>query len=145
MMLPAMTASEPNFLTPRRWPAESRPLRDEPPAFLCAMGSTPNSNGGGASGRGSALRALRAGVDTGDAHHRVVLAMAALAARVLPAALLEGDHLLVAAVADDLARDADARQERRADLGGLAVGEQQDLAEGHGRSGLALEARDRDG
>ena len=29
-----MTASEPNFFTPRRRPSESRPLRDEPPAFL---------------------------------------------------------------------------------------------------------------
>src|SRR5438128_2511523 len=37
MMLPATTASPPNFLTPRRRPAVSRPLRDEPPAFLCAM------------------------------------------------------------------------------------------------------------
>src|SRR6202035_634262 len=36
-MLPASTASPPNFLTPRRWPGESRPLRDEPPDFLCAM------------------------------------------------------------------------------------------------------------
>src|SRR6187401_2496628 len=37
MMLPPMTFSPPNFFTPRRRPAESRPLRDEPPAFLCAI------------------------------------------------------------------------------------------------------------
>src|ERR1700759_1567627 len=37
MMLPPITCSPPNFLTPRRRPAESRPLRDEPPAFLCAI------------------------------------------------------------------------------------------------------------
>src|SRR5688572_30721639 len=37
MMLPAITDSPPNFLTPRRRPAVSRPLRDEPPAFLCAI------------------------------------------------------------------------------------------------------------
>src|SRR5829696_4211896 len=37
MMLPARTLSSPNFLTPRRRPAESRPLREEPPAFLWAM------------------------------------------------------------------------------------------------------------
>ena len=30
-------ASPPNFFTPRRRPAESRPLREEPPAFLCAI------------------------------------------------------------------------------------------------------------
>src|SRR5262249_9135042 len=34
MMLPARTAWPPDFLTPRRRPSVSRPLRDEPPAFL---------------------------------------------------------------------------------------------------------------
>src|SRR5690606_35094115 len=38
MMLPASTASPPNFFTPRRLDSESRPLREEPPAFLCAIG-----------------------------------------------------------------------------------------------------------
>src|SRR5262249_4889048 len=33
-MLPARTSSPPERLTPRRWPAESRPLRDEPCPFL---------------------------------------------------------------------------------------------------------------
>src|SRR3982750_1354690 len=37
MMLPARTVSLPNFFTPRRLLSLSRPLRDEPPAFLCAM------------------------------------------------------------------------------------------------------------
>ena len=37
MMLPATTCSPPYFLTPRRRPSVSRPLRDEPPAFLCAI------------------------------------------------------------------------------------------------------------
>src|SRR2546430_17426859 len=37
MMLPGMTISPPNFLTPSRRPALSRPLREEPPAFLCAI------------------------------------------------------------------------------------------------------------
>src|SRR5690606_34869870 len=36
-MLPARTRSPPNFFTPRRFDSESRPLREEPPAFLCAM------------------------------------------------------------------------------------------------------------
>src|SRR6185312_6293291 len=43
MMLPAITFSPPNFLTPRRRPAVSRPLRDEPPAFLCAIRLAPYS------------------------------------------------------------------------------------------------------
>src|SRR5262245_491126 len=40
-MLPARTDSPPNFLTPRRRPAVSRPFRDEPPAFLCAIEPAP--------------------------------------------------------------------------------------------------------
>src|SRR5215203_1832675 len=36
-MLPASTDSPPNFFTPKRRPALSRPLREEPPAFLCAI------------------------------------------------------------------------------------------------------------
>src|SRR4029079_12915441 len=38
MILPARTRWPPDFLTPSLRPIESRPLRDEPPAFLCAMG-----------------------------------------------------------------------------------------------------------
>src|SRR5215831_19988168 len=38
MMLPASTCWPPDFLTPSLRPIESRPLRDEPPAFLCAIG-----------------------------------------------------------------------------------------------------------
>src|SRR5690349_17591872 len=37
MMLPARTCSPPKIFKPRRCPAESRPLRDDPPAFLCAI------------------------------------------------------------------------------------------------------------
>ena len=36
-MLPGLTSCPPNFFTPRRRPAESRPFLDEPPAFLCAI------------------------------------------------------------------------------------------------------------
>src|SRR5262245_51042257 len=36
-MLPATTVCPPYSLIPRRRPAESRPLREDPPAFLCAM------------------------------------------------------------------------------------------------------------
>src|SRR5437763_15307522 len=37
MMLPASTSSPPKIFSPRRCPAESRPLREDPPAFLCAI------------------------------------------------------------------------------------------------------------
>src|SRR6202044_147531 len=76
-MLPATTLWPPDFLTPRRRPSVSRPLREEPPAFLCAIGSC-------SSGR----------VDAGDPQHGDVLAMAVAAAAVLPAALLEDDDLV---------------------------------------------------
>src|SRR5579863_2411318 len=32
-----MTCSPPKILIPSRWPAESRPFREDPPAFLCAI------------------------------------------------------------------------------------------------------------
>src|SRR5262245_33770230 len=41
-MLPAMTCSQPNSLRPSRWQFESRRLREEPPAFVCAMASNPS-------------------------------------------------------------------------------------------------------
>src|SRR6266581_2138803 len=37
IMLPASTSSPPKIFSPRRCPAESRPLREDPPAFLCAI------------------------------------------------------------------------------------------------------------
>src|ERR1044072_949356 len=36
-MLPPSTASPPNFFRPNRCECESRPLRDEPTPFLCAI------------------------------------------------------------------------------------------------------------
>src|SRR3982751_4726806 len=36
-MLPATATCPPNNFKPRRRPALSRPLREEPPAFLCAI------------------------------------------------------------------------------------------------------------
>src|SRR5436189_274443 len=37
MISPPLTVSPANVLTPRRWAFESRPLREEPSPFLCAM------------------------------------------------------------------------------------------------------------
>src|SRR5258707_11266695 len=87
MMLPGMTISPPNFLTPSRRPALSRPLREEPPAFLCAILNllrlrwrlhrppAPRSAAG-------ARRAL--GVDLVDPEHGLKLAVAVLAAGNFP-------------------------------------------------------------
>src|SRR6476660_10591677 len=49
-MLPDSTCSPPYFLMPRRRPAVSRPLREEPPAFLCAISLSPYSVKPAASG-----------------------------------------------------------------------------------------------
>jgi uncharacterized protein with GYD domain len=51
----AFTTCPANFFTPRRFPALSRPLRELPPAFLCAMVYSPISpriSGGGRFKRG---------------------------------------------------------------------------------------------
>src|SRR3954471_11032432 len=182
MMLPASTRSSPNFLTPRRRPSESRPLREEPPAFLWAMMNSVNlvlagfaperipkisfrarlaglgrlgasarsarlllgrgplrrpsvdprrSGCGFARGRRSrrkrlsrsrrrrlsrGLRSRAAGEDLGDPDHGKVLAVAALALRVLAPPLLESDDLRASRLLHDLARDRDARDGRRAEL-----------------------------
>src|ERR1700748_453186 len=85
-MLPDRTFWPPKRFTPRRLPSESRPLREEPPAFLCAILL---------SGRSSS------GDDLFDLDHRQVLAMAVLAPRVLAAPLLEDDQVRAARLLDD--------------------------------------------
>src|SRR4051812_2157684 len=129
MMFPETTRSSPYFLTPRRRPSESRPLRDEPPAFLCAitrvleLGSDLLARGRFGQGRlGCRLRATGRGSSLGDRravqrdrpdpHDREVLPVTTLAARILAAALLEGDDLRAARLLDDLAHDARARNRR---------------------------------
>src|SRR5688500_18628123 len=53
MMLPALARCPPNSLTPRRLLSLSRPLREEPPAFLCAISKALLFRlGGGFLGRG---------------------------------------------------------------------------------------------
>src|SRR5918911_3187003 len=103
MMLPPMTTSPPNFLTPRRRPAESRPLREEPPAFLCAISLL--------------LLYLSAGADIGDAEHRDLLPVAVLAPVVVAALLLEDDDLVALLVLEHGGGDRPARECRGAGLG----------------------------
>src|ERR1700704_5070672 len=87
MMLPGMTISPPYFLTPSRRPALSRPFREEPPAFLCAILSLlrlrrrlcrppgPRSPAGGCG---------TLGVDLVEPQHGLVLAVPVFAAVILP-------------------------------------------------------------
>src|SRR5450759_2696031 len=165
-MLPASTISPPVDFKPIRRPAESRPFREDPPAFLCAMSALSNSvtvytdsrkesshfflllflafcgRFGGlfcgrflAPGLGLAFRlgplgfrlalgrfACRFGLGLalgprrrrfrrlgavgqglGVADHRELVAVAALAARILAPAILEGDYLVAARVLEHLA------------------------------------------
>src|SRR3990170_1647154 len=92
-MLPEMTFWPPKRFTPSRWPSESRPLREEPPAFLCAMTNSP---------------VALSGDDLFDLDHRQVLAMAVLAPRVLAAPLLEDDQVRPARLLDDRGHDLGA-------------------------------------
>src|SRR5215813_7958442 len=172
-MLPAGTTWPPKRFTPRRWPGESRPLRELPPAFLCAialllLGLRGLGLGGlrlrlGLALGGDRLGLLRllglgfglglggllgglgaVGQDLGDAQDREVLAVAILAAVVVPAVLLEDQHLVALALGDDGGADAGAAYERGADGDLVAVAEHQDLAELDDLAGSAGQALDLD-
>src|SRR5438270_11188855 len=130
MMLPGMTISPPNFLTPSRLPALSRPLRDEPPAFLCAISNL--------------LGRSASGADLGDPQHGLVLAVAVLAAVILPPLFLEDDDLVGAALLDQGGADRGAREQRRARRHRGAVADHQHLAKFDRRARLAGEPLDRD-
>src|SRR6266478_8037816 len=132
MMLPGTTISPPYFLTPSRRPRLSRPLREEPPAFLCAI-------------RNSFLEPWTAGTgDRGDAQHRLPLAMALLAPIILLPLLLEDDDLGRPALLDLRGADQRTLEQRRpgGDLGPLA--DHQHLGELDRGPGLARELLDRD-
>src|SRR5438105_3754186 len=102
MMWPGMTISPPNFLTPSRRPALSRPLRDEPPAFLCAICRSCLG-----------LRTVRA-PDIDDAQYGLLLAMSLLAPIIVPALLFEDDDLGRPRLLDDSGADQGAVEKRGA-------------------------------
>src|SRR5438105_3282436 len=118
MMLPARTVSLPNFFTPRRLLSLSRPLRDEPPAFLCAMTKY-------------YLDKLKV---------RLLGLRALLAAIIVPPALLEHCHLIGFRLGDDLRRDGQAVGR----LEGPAVAGEQDVAQGDAVARIAVELLDDD-
>jgi hypothetical protein len=70
--------------------------------------------------------------------------MAALALRVLAAALLEGDDLRPALLLDDLARDGDALDSGQPDLGCPVAREHEHVVEGDGFARPGFELGDRD-
>src|SRR5258708_30155079 len=105
------TPIAPLILLPQRpLPRLSRPLREEPPAFLCAICRS-----------FLALRTVRA-PDPGDAQHGLLLAMTLLAPIIVPPLFLEDDDLVGAPLLDDGGADRGTVQQRRAarDLGPFA-------------------------
>src|SRR6185503_930512 len=102
-MPPARTASPPYTLTPRYCALEPRPLRVEPPPFLCAIALARHS---------------------GDLHGREILAVASLAARALTLAELEDDELGAGALLHDLALDCRAGYLRGAEVRGVGAAHQ---------------------
>src|SRR6185437_9696604 len=81
--------------------------------------------------------------DLGDTDHRELVAVAALAPRILAAALLEGDHLVAARVLEHFAGNGGARDSRRAELGRIAAHDK-DLAKLDDLAGLAIDPVDPD-
>src|ERR1700693_2560229 len=90
-MEPPVTSSPPNRLTPRRCELESRPLREEPCPFLCAMGFL--------------LRSF----DPVDTHLEHRLPVAFCAPVLLAPLLLENEDFLRAHGADHGGLDRDSR------------------------------------
>ena len=71
------------------------------------------------------------GQDFRNPDQREFLAVTPAAARILAAALLEGDDLRAAGLLDDLASDRSASDEGRADRGRVAIDEHHDIVERH--------------
>src|SRR3712207_188425 len=110
MMLPARTCSPPYFLMPRYFGLLSRPFREEPTPFLCAI-----------------VVSVSAESDVVDSDFREALAMPLLPGVVLPPLELEDDDLVAAPVTDDLADHLRPVAPRRPRLHGAAVGPEKDV------------------
>src|SRR3954471_18940577 len=119
MISPPVTAWAANTFTPRRWAFESRPLREEPRPFLCAIAD---------------LRDL-------DAGELLAVPRALL---VAPLGLeLEDAELLAADVLDDLGADGDPAQAVGVEDG--VLGAEQDRLQLHRGARLVGQALDEQG
>src|SRR5712692_9691998 len=117
MMLPAVTNCPPKRLTPSRWALESRPLRELPTPFLCAMSLC---------------------LDLGYADGGHDLPVPALPSVILPPLELDHEDLAVLLLRDDLARDLRAGQRLRLGRYLPVLGDEQHLVElDRGARGLA--------
>src|SRR5688572_23325714 len=114
MIPPARIAWPPKTLTPRRFDSESRPLRELPPAFLCALVVS--------------CSLLRLAGDRVDAKLGVVLPVPLVLLVMLAPAHLEDLDLVVPTVRNHGGRDGDAGERGRAYANRFAA-DQEDLVE----------------
>src|SRR3984893_10503488 len=129
---PGTTISPPNFLTPSRRPRLSRPLRDEPPAFLCAICCS-----------FLAPRTVRA-PDLGDAQHGLLLAMTLLTPIIVPPLFLEDDDLVGAPLLDHRGADGGAVKQWRPGRDLSPFADHQHLGEFDCRARFGRKLLDRD-
>src|SRR5687768_8658910 len=122
-MLPARMLSPPKTLTPRYCAFEPRPLRVEPPPFLCAMVSALH------------LRNL---------DRRVALTMSGLLPGALALAELEHHDLLTERLADDLALDGSTLDRGCSELR-LGAADEQHFFEAHLRARFTGKSIDANG
>src|SRR5512147_1730204 len=116
MIWPAPIASPPYTLTPSLFACESRPLRDEPPAFLCAI-CLPR-------------RDRRRSSDRIDANLGEILPVAGVLLKVLAPAHLEDRHFRMPPLLHDRALHARSGNQRRANTHLRAVAHGEHVAEG---------------
>src|SRR5260221_10040675 len=124
-MLPAVTFSPPNRFTPRRCALLSRPFRELPPPFLCAIPK-------------------RSSADSGDLYFGILLPVTAADAIALASLFLEHDHRIVLHMPENLRLDGRALDEGGADLHAIVIGDEQDTVERHDAPDLLLETRYKD-
>src|SRR5581483_5000126 len=110
MIVPARTRCPSPHLTPRRLPPLSRPLRELPMPFLCAI-------------------SLRPLLNLGHPEPRQALPMAGLAAIPHLGLVLEDDDLLAAGLLDQLGQHLRARHRRTSERGLAVAADQQHAIE----------------
>src|SRR5581483_8568467 len=109
-ILPASTCSPAKRLTPSHCECESRPLRELPPAFLCAIAAAPCLSIGR-----RRLGRCRHARDRGDLELGIILPVPGGAAVIFPAAEFKDADLLAAPVTAHLRGYRRLRQQRVAD------------------------------
>src|SRR2546421_7981638 len=113
-MFPPNTCSPPNFFKPKRCECESRPFRDEPTPFLCAIALTPNDECGMMNDElsticHSSFITLHSSLTNRiNLHCRIALPVALFALVLFAPLLFEDDHFVAAPVFDHCAGDARA-------------------------------------